>query len=119
MKKTKLVIFKVHGKPVEEIEGDCITLDQMDIMKSQIAIMHGVSYDDVDIDTSDMMMPEFSATACVTDSGDLLFRSNSPYASWRFGDGVTPALDITKDELFDEFLFLLNEKEFEEAITFS
>ena len=118
MKRSKLVIFKVHGKVIEEIEANEITLDQVEIMKTQIAIMHGVGYDDVEVDVPDIEVPDCSATTAINENGKLVFRPDNPYASFREINGLSPALDISKHDLFDEFLELLGKNKLDEAIVF-
>ena len=119
MKKIKLVIFKIHGKPVEHIDGNDITIDEADIMKTNLAIMYGVAYSDVDIDFKDDEVQDVSHTSGINELGKLTFRADNPYASWKLVEGVKPALDIEKEELFYEFLDLIRNKEFNKAITFS
>jgi len=123
MKKAKLVIFLVQGRPVEQIDGNDITIDETEKMKINIAIMHNVAYDDVEIDFKDIDALDISYTSAIGNSGDwtgkLIFRADNPYASWRIVEGVRPSFDITHDELFDEWLSLLSKGEISKAITFN
>lgn len=123
MKKAKLVIFLVMGKPVEQIDGNDITIDETEKMKTNIAIMHNVAYDDVDIDFKDIDSPDVSYTVAIGNHGDwtgkLLFRADNPYASWRVVEGIRPAYDLTHPELFDEWLSLLSQGEISKAIIFN
>lgn len=110
MKKTKLVIFKVNGEPKEQIDGNDITIDQVDIMKTNIAIMHGVSFDEVDVDIQDDFLPEISSELIVRADGLFMFRPN-PHAIFKPVQGVRPALDLNHPELEDEFLDLVNKRD--------
>jgi hypothetical protein len=115
MKHTKLIIFKVNGEPKEQIDGNDITIDQMDIMKTNIAIMHGVSFDEVDIDIQDDYIPEISSNLIVREDGLFMFRPNQ-YAIFKPVEGVRPALDLNHPELFEEFLDLLSKNSCEAFI---
>ena len=111
MKKTKLVIFKIHGEAKEQIDGDEISTYQVEAMKTNLAIMHCVAYDDVEVDIQDCEVPEFSMTAAIDQNGRLISRIDNPYCSWKVVSGVRPAMDIRHDELLDEFIELLNQKD--------
>jgi hypothetical protein len=119
MNKTKLILFKVQDKVVEKIEGNEVTIEEVESIKSSIAVIHGVSFDDIDIDTEDIYLPELSKTWIVRDDGMLMAKVDNPYASFREVTGLRPALDITKPELFGEFLELIFQEKFCEAITFN
>jgi hypothetical protein len=85
-------------------------------MKTNIAIMHGVSYDDVEVDTKDIYTPELS-DCFVRDGGGLMCqpkgRSN-PF----FVTGISPSMDITHEELFYEWLGLISAGDIDKAIIF-
>lgn len=119
MKKTKLIIFLVNGKPVEEIDGDDITLDGTMQMKTNIAIMHGVSFDEVEVDTKDIEVQYLSQTAVVNRIGALLFRANSNTMHWKTVTGIRPAFDLSHSELFNEWLYLISKNDIEKAIIFN
>lgn len=57
--KSKLVIFLVRGKQVEEIDGD-VEIGVVESIKTNLAIIHHVSYDEIEIDTKDVEVREFS-----------------------------------------------------------
>jgi len=72
MKRTKLVIFSVHGKEVEQIEGHDISLKQVEDMKCAIAFMNGVSFDDVEFEARDIYVverQELSLTCSISTGG--------------------------------------------------
>ena len=110
MKHTKLIIFKVNGEPKEQIDGNDITIDQVDIMKTNIAIMHGVSFDEVDVDIQDEYVPEIASNLIVRADGLFMFRPNE-HAIFRPAEGVRPAFDLSQPELEDEFLDLVNKRD--------
>lgn len=118
MNKTKLILFKVHDKIVEQIEGDDVTITEVESIKSSIAVIHGVSFDDVDIDTKDIYKPELSKTWIVRDDGLLMAKVDNPYATFREVTGLRFAYDVTKPELFEEALQLISDGKFCEVITF-
>jgi hypothetical protein len=119
MKQSKLLIFSVHGKPVEEFpEAENISLTMIDNIKTSVAIMHGVSYDDVDVVTKDVFIPEKSESCFVSGTaGTLMFRANEN-AYFVPVNGISPAMDITKEELFYEFLDHITKQEIDKAIIF-
>lgn len=119
MKKSKLIIFLVNGKPVETIDGDEITLDGTQQMKTNIAIMHGVSYDEVEVDTEDVMVMDISNTAAINRIGVLLFRADKSCIFWKTVNGIKPAFDIGYDEQLNDWLSLLSSGNVDNAIIFN
>jgi hypothetical protein len=116
MKKSKTIIFKIHGRSIEEIDGDDITIDQAEKMKTNLAIMHCVSYDDVEVDTQDIFTPEISS---------LVVRADGTFMQYKHGipnpilvKGISPSMDIYQEELFDEFLGLISKGDIDKAIIF-
>lgn len=118
MKKTKLVIFKVLGEAKEQIDGDDINLDQVEIMKTNLAFMHGVSYDDVEVDFKDSYVPDIASDLIVREDGLFMFRPN-PHAIFRAVEGIRPAFDLNHAELEEEFLTLLSKKDYCKAFIFA
>ena len=117
MKKIKVVLFKIQKKVLETIEADDINLHQVECMKTNLAIMHGVSFDDVEVDTEEIYVPEIAEFLTVDCNGKLLFRANER-AIFVQASGLTPAMDINKEDLYYEFLDLLQKKEYDNAIIF-
>ena len=117
MNKNKLVIFRVNGKAVEEIEGTDIDLNGVENMKTNIAIMHGVRYDDVEVDTKDIYTPELS-DCFVRDNGALMYQSKGK-SNPVFVSGLRPSHDINHEELFHEWLGLIVDGKICEAIIFN
>ncbi|MCC6447271.1 MAG: hypothetical protein IT215_01115 [Chitinophagaceae bacterium] len=115
--KSKLYIFLVNGKPVEQIDGKEICHDELVQLKSGLACIHNVPFDEIEVDSQDIIEPEVSRTLFVTDNG-LQFRADNPYASLRSVDSPVPSLDIRQSDLFDEFLELILQKDIDNAITF-
>ena len=107
----------MNGKPVEEIDGDDINLKGVENMKTNIAIMHGVTYDEVEVDTKDIASPEFAGDLIIHSDGSLMYKPNQ-YAHYIYVSGVRPALDIKHEELFYEFLDLIHKKDFDGALNF-
>jgi hypothetical protein len=116
MKKSKTIIFKIHGRAIEEIDGDDITLDQAETMKTNLAIMHCVSYDDVEVDTKDIFSPELS-DCFVRDNGCLMCQPKGKLNPF-FVTGMRPSYDISHEELFYEWLGLITDGKICEAIIF-
>jgi len=118
MKKSKLVTFSVRGKAVEQIEGDGIDLDGVECMKTSLAIIHGVSFEEVEVVSKDVFEPELSPFLTVNDEGVLLFKANN-LAVFVPVRSVRPAMDINHEELFYEFLDLIQKKDFNGALIFT
>lgn len=116
MIQNKLILFIVHGKIVEEIEGSEIDHNGVENMKTNLAIMHGVSFDDVEMDTKDIHIPELSELF-VRDDGALMWKKKF-LTHPVYVDRVRPAMDVNHEELFLEFLDLIAKKDFDNAITF-
>lgn len=117
MKKNKLVIFIVNGKAVEQMEGSEVDILTVESIKTNIAILHGVSYDEVEVDTQDVESPELSLNLEVFPDGSLMHRKNQ-YAQLTSVNGLSPALDISHEKLFHEFLDLITKKDYDNAIIF-
>jgi hypothetical protein len=117
MKRTKIVKFIVNNHTIEEIDGDDVTHECVEKIKSSLSVIHNVPFDDIEVDFEDAIKPEVSKTLFVTDKG-LQFRADNPYASLRSVDTPLPAFDITADEDFEKFLGLLVKGDIDNAIIF-
>jgi hypothetical protein len=116
MNKNKLVIFLVNGKQVEEIEGHEIDINGVERMKTNIAIMHGVSYEDVEVDTKDICTPELSSLIVRADGTFMQYKNGIPNPV--LVRGVSPSMDIHHEELFYEWLGLISAGDIDNAIIF-
>lgn len=116
MKKSKTIIFKIHGRSIEEIDGDDITIDQAETMKTNLAIMHCVSYDDVEIDTKDIYVPELSQLIVRADGTFMQYKNGIPNPV--IVTGVSPSMDIHHEDLFYEWLGLISAGDIDKAIIF-
>lgn len=117
MKSNKLIIFLVNGNPVEEIEGDEIDFNGVENMKTNLAIIHGVAYDEVEVDTKDIETQELS-DCFVRFGGGLMYhpkRNTYPI----YVQLPVPAMDISEEEKFYNFLDLIVKGDIDNAITFS
>ena len=117
MKKSKLISFIVRGKAVEQIGGDEIDLDEVENMKIRLAFIHGVSFDEVEFEAQDVLEPELSTSLAVNEQGELVFKANQ-YAIFMPVGSIRPALDISHESLFLEFLDLLAKRDFDNALIF-
>lgn len=120
--KSKLVIFLVNGIAVEQIEGSDIDICGVESVKSAIAASKGINYDDIEIETKDIEVPEIpeiTGNWIVRGDGLLMAKAPNQYASFIPANGLRPAMDINKEELEEEFLELISKKDFVNAITFS
>jgi len=118
MKKTKLVTFSIKGKVIEQIEGDFIDLYGVESMKTNLAIIHNVSYDDVELDYKDIFKPELSLSLLVNGLGTLMFKSNE-FAAFSPVESVRPSMDINNEDLCLEFLDLIRKKDYDNALIFT
>lgn len=124
MKKETYIVFKVHGKKIEQISAD-VTLDIIDEIKISLAFIHAVPFEEVEAIAEDVMERELSGTCAISNSmvnieaGQLVFRSKRPSSSWRIVNSMRPAMDTTKEELFLEFLDLIQKKDYNNAIIFN
>lgn len=116
--KSKLVIFLVNGVAVEQIEGSDIDICGVESVKSAIAASRGINYDDIDIETKDIEVPEITGNWIVRGDGLFMAKAPNQYASFIPVEGLRPAMDISKEELEEEFLELISKKDFVNAITF-
>ncbi len=109
-KKSKIVKFKVNGQTVEEVDGDDITITQVENTKSCLAHLHGVAYDEIEVATEDIEKPDVSQTMFVTDHMGLCFKAPNPYSVFRSVD--CPVLnkdyDFNYQDEIDEFLDTLS-----------
>ena len=122
---SKKIFFKVRDIVVEEVDGEDITVDEVEMTKSCLAHLHGVTYDEIEIDTEDT--PEKSKTMFVTGHMGLCYKAPNEYSVFRTVD--TPVLAKTYDfrfqdhidEFLDELSFYLKQKsckEFDDFIIF-
>lgn len=127
MRKSKIVKFKVNGQTVEEIDGDEVTITQVESTKSCLAHLHGVPYDSVEVDTEDIEKPEVSQTMFVTDHMGLCFKAPNPYSVFRSVDCpvLNKDFDFNYQDEIDKFLDALslymkknNPKELDDFIIF-
>lgn len=117
MKKSKKVQFIVNGKTVEEIDGDDITIKEVEDTKSCLAYMHGVNYDDIEVAMDDTEKEDVSPTLFVSDHMGLCFKAPNPYSVFRAVD--CPVLNKNYDfkyqdeidEFLDELSFYLKQKD--------
>ena len=117
MKKSKLILFKVNGETVEQIEAHLIDVNSLEHFKSAISASYKVPFDEIEIDTEDIEVPEISEGLFVRAFGGLM--CNRKNGNPIFVTGIIPAMDIAHDELFHEFLDLITKKEFDKALIFN
>lgn len=88
----KNFVFKISGKIVEIVDWD-ITIDEMESLKQNVAIVNGVAPGDIAVDTVEIEKPIVSETAFVTPSG-LQFKAPNPYSMMRPVNGLTFSMEI-------------------------
>lgn len=117
MKKTKIVKFIINGNEVETIDGDEVTIDEVEKLKSALAAKHGIDYSTIEVNVEDGEVPELSDMFVRYDNSLMWQPKHRTYPV--FVTGVRPAMDIHHEELFLEFLDLIAKKEFDKALIFS
>ena len=118
MKTKKIVWFIVQGIPVEQLEATETNINDVEFLKTQLAAVHGVAYEDVEAITKDVVENELSETLIINPDGVLMKkgRANSFFVPV---NSVRPAMDTTKEELFMEFLDLIFNNNIDNAIIFN
>lgn len=117
MKKGKQYIFVINNRPVDKINGEDIYFDNLTQFKRDLAAAHQVPIESIEVIPEDIYEPDYSRTLCVCPTG-LQFRPDNQYASWRAVDCPTPAMDISDNDHFQDFLDLLGKNDIDNAITF-
>jgi hypothetical protein len=74
MKTTKVIQFKIHGKVLEELEGEA-TIDVIEEIKTSLAFIHSVGFDDVEVIAEDVIERELSDLQ-VNSMGKLVLVTN-------------------------------------------
>lgn len=109
----------VHGKSVEEIDGDDITHKGVEDMKCAIAFMHGVSFDDVELEHRTISKPDTSKFSAINDIGRLVFKTSHPRSMWRIVEALESIQNINDGNGFHEFLDHIYKGNIDEAIKFN
>lgn len=118
MKKSILILFVINGKTIEQIDDRDIDINGIEVFKSAIAASHKVPYNDIEVETREIEIHECTGNWIVREDGVLMAKVPNPYASFLKVEGLRPALDINKEELMEEYLELISQKDFVNAITF-
>lgn len=119
MEYSKIIIFLVHGKPVEEINGDDLSLKGVEDMKCAIAFMHGISFDDVEMETKTIPLRDMTLLAAINDSGKLVFKSKHPRSCWRVVETVGAIQNFQVGDGFYDFLDHITNGDIDAAINFN
>lgn len=113
--KEKQLILKINNETVEVVDWD-ITIDELEMLKGNLAFIHCVEVSDVDVITIEVYKPELSTTISVGDKG-LLYKAPNQYSSWVPKDGLNFSYEIEMrryrngiEELTDNGLNILLEK---------
>jgi hypothetical protein len=118
MKTKKVIFFVIDNHSVEELEADEANISDVVTLKTQLAAAHGVSFDDVEAIAKDVLVPELSEALSVREDG-VMVRRGRPNSFFIPVNGVRPAMDISHEELFYEFLDHITKKEFDNALIFN
>jgi len=110
MKKSKIINFKINGRTVEEMDGEDVSITEVEVTKSCLAHLHNVPYDDIEVVAEDVEKQDVSSTLFVTERLGLSFKAPNPYSVFRAVD--CPVLNKEYDFRFqdeiDEFLDALS-----------
>lgn len=82
----KNLVFKIKGKAVELVDWD-ITIEEIELLKSNIAFVNSVELDEVEIDVIDVIKQELSETTFVGKDG-LQYKAPNPYSMLRPINGL-------------------------------
>lgn len=74
MKTKKVIFFVIDNHSVEELEADETNISDVISLKSSLAVVHGVTFDDVEAITKDVLVPELSETLSVREDGVMVRR---------------------------------------------
>ena len=113
--KERIFIFKHKDQELERVDWD-IQISDIEIIKSCLAFTKNINYDDIEMDTIEVYKPELSNLFVRADKA-LMYRNRAD--SSIYITGLQPAMDISHEELFYEFLDLITKKDIDNAITFS
>lgn len=117
MKATKQVTFEINGTPVEVVEDAAeLTIEDIEKTKTALAAKYGIDFHKIDVITKDNEVQELSDCFLRTDGSLLWLPKHKTYPI--VVQGISPAMDITHEELCEEFLDLITKKEFDKAIIF-
>lgn len=113
--KEKHLILKINNEVVETIDWD-ITIDELELLKGNVAFIHSVEVSDVDVQTIEVYKPELSDTISVGASG-LMYKAPNQYSSWVPKVGLNFSYEIEmrrlhngKEEITEDGLNVLLEK---------
>ncbi|HEY5392461.1 MAG TPA: hypothetical protein VIJ57_10125 [Hanamia sp.] len=111
----RIFIFKHKDQELERVDWD-IQMSDIDLIKSCLSFTRQINYDDIEMETIEIYSPVISEQMFVRSDGALMYRNNSQCSNHVIG--FQPALDISHEELFHEFLDLIAKKDIDNAITF-
>jgi len=115
----KVLIFKIEGKSVEIVDWDC-TIDEIELLKREVALIHSVKVEDIEIDVIEVFKPETSKTTFATAEG-LMFKAPNDYSMLRPVKGLVfmPEFGLRRSAVVDIILDKINDGRVDDIIIYS
>lgn len=88
----KTLLLKIKNQVVEVVDWD-ITIDELEMLKGNVAFIHCVEVNDIDVSTIEVYKPEVSETTFVGEQG-LTFKAPNPYSMHRPVSGLNFSFEI-------------------------